>query len=110
MQNVYDIAHDLVRSLKETDQYKDFEDAKKALQANDALNAMMNDFQQKSMEYQTKIMSGDVPSQEELGQMQQMSAIVMSDPLTAGYINAQMQLQTIIADIFKIIGEAVDFE
>ena len=24
MQNVYDIAHELVRSLKETDQYKDY--------------------------------------------------------------------------------------
>ena len=27
MQNVYDIAHDLVRSLRETDQYKDYKDA-----------------------------------------------------------------------------------
>ena len=42
--------------------------------------------------------------------MQQMSAIVMSDPLAASYLNAQMGLQTIIADIYKIIGEAVDFE
>ena len=33
MQNVYDLAHELVRSLKETDQFKDYVDAKKALDA-----------------------------------------------------------------------------
>ena len=27
MQNVYDLAHELVRSLKETDQFKDYKDA-----------------------------------------------------------------------------------
>ena len=110
MQNVYDIAHELVRSLRETDQFKDYKEADEKLKANDQVARMMQDFQQKSMEYQTKIMSGDMPSQEELAQMQQMSAIVMSDPLAAQYVQAQMQLQTIISDIFKIIGEAVDFE
>ncbi|MBR6237044.1 MAG: YlbF family regulator, partial [Firmicutes bacterium] len=54
MQNVYDLAHELVRSLKETDQFKDYKDAQKALKANDQVNAMMNDFQQKSMEFQAK--------------------------------------------------------
>ena len=110
MQNVYDIAHELVRSLKETDQFKDFKDASERLHANEAVSSMMDDFQKKSMEYQTKIMSGQMPEQEELAQMQQMSAIIMSDPLAASYINAQMQLQTIIADLYKIIGEAIDFE
>ncbi len=108
MQNVYDIAHELVRSLRETDQYKDYKDAEAKLKANEEVSRMMDDFQAKSMEYQTKIMSGQMPEQEELAQMQQMSAIIMSDPLSAGYINAQMQLQTIIGDIFKIIGEAVE--
>lgn len=110
MQNVYDIAHELVRSLKETDQFKDFKEASEKLHQNEQVARMMDDFQAKSMEYQTKMMSGQMPEQEELAQMQQMSAIIMSDPLSAQYVNAQMQLQTIIADIYKIIGEAVDFE
>ena len=108
MQNVYDLAHETARSLKETDQYKDYKDAEAKLKSNEDMSRMMDDFQAKSMEYQTKIMSGQMPEQEELAQMQQMSAIIMSDPLCASYVNAQMQLQTIIGDIFKIIGEAVE--
>ena len=110
MQNVYDIAHELVRSLRETDQYKDFVDAKKALDANPQISAMMNDFQEKSMEFQTKTMMGEQPDMDALDQIQKLYGIVMSDPLASGYLNAQMALQTIIADIYKIIGEAVDVE
>ena len=110
MQNVYDLAHELVRSLKETDQFKDFMDAQKALRANEQISAMMDDFQQKSMEFQTKTMMGQEPDPDALDQIQKLYAIVMSDPLASAYFNAQLQLQTIIADIYKIIGEAVDAE
>ena len=110
MQNVYDLAHELVRSLKETDQFKDFVDAQKALKENEQVYNMMNDFQQKSMEFQTKTMMGEQPDMDALDQIQKLYGIVMSDPLASGYLNAQMALQTIIADIYKIIGEAVDVE
>ena len=110
MQNVYDIAHELVRSLRETDQYKDFVDAKKALDANPQISAMMNDFQEKSMEFQTKTMSGQEPDADALDQIQKLYGIVMSDPLASSYFNAQLQLQTILGDIFKISSEAVDVE
>ncbi len=110
MQNLYDIAHELVRSLKETDQYKDYKDMAAKIKANEQVNAMMEDFQQKSMEYQTKMMAGEAPSDEDTAKLQQLSAIIMSDPLAAQFLGAQMQLQTIIADIYRIIGEAAEIE
>ena len=110
MQNVYDIAYELVRSLKETDQYKDYKEYSDKVKSNEQVNAMMKDFQQKSMEYQTKLYSGEAPSEEEMAKLQQLSAIIMSDPLAAQYMGAQMQLTQIISDIYKIIGEAIDIE
>ncbi len=110
MQNVYDIAHELVRSLKETDQYKDLAEANAKIKGNEQISAMMEDFQKKSMELQTKQMTGQAPTEEEMAQFQQLYAIVMSDPLASGYFAAQMNLSTIIGDIYKIIGEALDFE
>ena len=110
MQNVYDIAHELVRSLKETDQYKDLQEASNKIKGNQQVNAMMEDFQKKSMEFQAKQMAGEPPSEEDMTQFQQLYAIVMSDPLASQYFAAQMNLSTIIGDIYKIIGEALDFE
>ena len=110
MQNVYDIAHELVRSLKETDQFKDYVEAHNKIKSNEQVNSMLQDFSQKSMEYQTKMMSGETPSEEEMAKLTQLSAIIMSDPLAAQFMGAQMQLATIISDIYKIIGEAMDVE
>ena len=57
-----------------------------------------------------RTMMGEAPDQDALAQLQNLYSIVMSDPLASSFFNAQMQLQTIIADIYKIIGEAVDEE
>lgn len=109
MQNVYDVAHELVRSLKETDQYKDFFAVKAKIDANPDLKKMMEDFQQKSMEIQTQQMIGQEPSAELIGQIQQMYGIVMSDPLAAEYMQKQMTLATIVNELYGIIGEGLKF-
>ena len=46
MNNVYDLAHDLARSLKETDQYKNYAAVKARVDAEPSLAKMVNDFQE----------------------------------------------------------------
>ena len=71
MNNVYDIAHELCRSLKETDQYKNYERAKKKVDANSAVSKMINDFHQVNQEFQTKtLMSGGEQDPELLNRIQ----------------------------------------
>lgn len=110
MQNVYDIAHELSRSLKETDQYKDYEAAKKKIDANPDLAKMIEDFQHKSMELQAKQMTGENPDEELMNQFQQMYSIVLSDPLAADYMQKQLALSQIVSDLYGILGEALKFE
>ena len=86
MQNVYDIAHELARSLKETDQFKDYADAKKKIDANPDLAKMIEDFQKKSIEIQTKQMTGEELDADAMNQFQQMYSIVLSDPLAGEYL------------------------
>ncbi|MBQ2455667.1 MAG: YlbF family regulator [Firmicutes bacterium] len=108
MQNVYDIAHDLARSLKETDQFKDYAKLKKQVDSNEQLKKMIDDFQTKSMEMQAKMMSGEEQDKDLAAQLQSLYGIVMSDPSAAAYMQSQMALSQIISDIYQIIGEAVN--
>ncbi|MCQ2553679.1 MAG: YlbF family regulator [Clostridia bacterium] len=110
MQNVYDLAHELARSLKETDQYKDYAAAKKKIDANADLAKMIEDFQQKSMEIQSAQMMGQEPNPEAVAQFQQMYGIVLSDPLAAEYMQKQMSLSQIVTELYGILGEALKFE
>ena len=105
MQNVYDIAHELARSLKETDQYKNFERSKARLNSNPDLKKMLSDFQEKSMTFQTYMMSGQEAPEDLQQQVQQLSGIVMSDPTAAEYLQNEYAVSQIVSDIYGIIGE-----
>lgn len=110
MQNVYDIAHELARSLKETDQFKDYAEAKKKIDANPDLAKMIEDFQKKSIEIQTKQMTGEELDADAMNQFQQMYSIVLSDPLAGEYLQKQMVLSQIVSELYGILGEALNFE
>ncbi|MBQ2059271.1 MAG: YlbF family regulator [Firmicutes bacterium] len=107
MQNVYDIAHELVRSLKETDQFKNYKAAKAKLDSNEQLSKMIADLQEKSMQMQARMMTGEKPSDEEMQQYQSLYGIVLQDPLAAEYLQSEMAFSQIVADIYGIIGDAV---
>ena len=111
MNNVYDLSHDLARSLKETDQYKNYVAIKARVDAEPSLAKMVNDLQEKNMEIQTKMMLNGGTAPEELTQQfQQLYAIVAQDPLAAQYFAAEMAYTQVVSEIYGILGEAVRFE
>ena len=108
MLNVYDVARELVHSLKECDQYKNFKAAKAKIDANEDLAKMINDFTEKGLELQTMTMTGQTPDEATLSNYQQLYGVVMSDPSAANYLNSQMALSQIVSEIYQMIGEALN--
>mgnify|MGYP002869277044 CR=1 FL=1 len=108
MQNVYDLAHEMARSLKETDQYINYKKATEAINANEQLKKMIDDFTALNMQAQTAMMTGQQPDAELQQKLQATYAIVMSDPTCANYLNSQMAFSTVLTDIYQILGEAID--
>lgn len=108
MQNVYDIARDLVASLKECDQYKNYKACKAKIDANEDLSKMINDFMAKNMELQAATMSGQEPDSQALEEYQKLYGVVMSDPSAAEFLNSQLAISQILTDIYSMIGAAID--
>jgi len=110
MTNVYDIAHELARSLKECEQYKTYMEMKEKVSQNEDLSAMINDFQDKNMAMQTEQMLKGAPAEDLVAQVQSLYKIVMSDPLAAQYIQAEMAFTQVVSDIYGILGEVIRVE
>lgn len=110
MTNVYDLAHELGRALKECDQYKTYVAMKNKISENEELSEMINDFQEKNMAIQTEQMLKGTPSEDMLAQVQSLYTIVMADPLAAQYIQAEMAFTQIVSDIYGILGEVIRVE
>ena len=105
MQNVYDLAHELVRSLKETDQYKNYQEMKAKVGGNEELTKMLNDFQDKNMQLQLGVMQTGKPDEELQKQVSSLYSIVMADPLAAQYMQAEYSFTQVVSEIYQILGE-----
>jgi len=110
MQNIHDIAHELARALKESEQYRHYKEMKDKISQNEELSAMINDFQEKNMAIQTQQILEGTPSEELIGQVQSLYQIVMSDPLAAQYMQAEITFTQIVSDVYGILGEVIRFD
>jgi cell fate (sporulation/competence/biofilm development) regulator YlbF (YheA/YmcA/DUF963 family) len=108
--NVYDNAHSLARSIKESDEYKEYARLKAEVSTNAELSEMLNDFQQKQYALQAQQMMGQELTPEVLSQVQELLQIIMRDPQAARYLQAEMIFSKLIADIYGILGEVIKFD
>ena len=107
--NVYDQAHSLAAAIKDSEEYKQYEQSKKTVEANAELDAAIKDFLNKQFELQAQQMMGQEMDSEALGKLQQLSAILMQDPAAAQYLQNQMRFSMMMADVYKIIADVADF-
>jgi len=106
MKNVYDIAHELCRSLKETDQYKNYERAKIKVDANPSVKKMIDDFHTQNAQLQTQMMLEGKQDADLMSKIQSLYSIVIQDPLAAEYLQAELSYSQVIAEVYQILGEA----
>lgn len=108
--NVYEEAHNLSRAIKESEEYKQYKAAAEKIKENEELDKMMKDFMNKQIEMQTQQMLGQEPEQSMMESIQKLSAIVMSDPVAAEYLQCQMRFSIMIQDVYKILGDVITIE
>ena len=106
--NVYDQALQLATAIKESEEFKHYDASKKEIEANPELDQAMKDFVKKQFEFQTQQMMGNEISPEMMGQLQQLSTILMQDPTAAEFLQNQMIFSMMMSDVYKIIGEVAD--
>ncbi|MFQ7102964.1 MAG: YlbF family regulator [Anaerovoracaceae bacterium] len=106
--NVYDQAHSLAQAIRESEEFKQYDQYKKIVKENPQLDQSLKDLMKKQMEMQAAQMMGQEVTQEAFQQIQQLSTILMQDPTAAQYLQCQMRFSMMMADVYKIIGETAD--
>ncbi|MCG8483901.1 MAG: YlbF family regulator [Clostridia bacterium] len=105
--NVYDHAHQLAKALKESQEFKQYNSLKQEISKDESLKKMLDDFQQKQMEIQTQQMFGNEVEQDKMQQIQELYQIIVKDPKAGEYLQAEMVLSKMMADIYGILGEVI---
>ncbi|MBY6274660.1 MAG: hypothetical protein CWE10_00355 [Symbiobacterium thermophilum] len=110
MVNVYDHAHSLARALKESQEYKSFQAAREKIKGKPAAEQMIADFHKRQMELQAEVLQGKELTQEQKEGLERLYNVLIQDLDIRDYLMAEQRLGTLLSDVYKIIGEAVDVD
>ncbi|MDR3590706.1 MAG: YlbF family regulator [Negativicutes bacterium] len=104
---IYDRAHDLARALKASPEYQAFLKAKEALAPDGEAKKMVRDFLLKKAELEYEAMTGKSEDKAKIEQLQRMYELIAYNSKAREFMEAHTRFQRIMADVSKIIGEAV---
>lgn len=103
MTNIYDIANELERALRQDEAYKNVENAFEQVAANEASYELYKEFIKKQDAFVKLMQSGAQPSEDEMAQFQELQTKLVADENVSLLISAQQRLQILVEDLNKII-------
>ena len=103
MNNIYDIAYDLEKALREQPAFKDLQTAFAQVQNDEEAAALFAEFTGIQQELQMKQMTGEEVSEEYIEKAQDIAGRASTNALIQKMMTSEQQLSVVIEDINKII-------
>lgn len=105
--NPYDKVHELVRSIKESQEVKEYLQIKEEIYQDEKNKEMIKDFREKQMEVQSLLMQGQEAEAEKMEKLQNLYQILASNVKIKEFFDKEVRFDVMLSDIYKIIGEAL---
>ena len=105
--NVYDIANDLAQGIKKSEEYVNYKMAREAINLNKELSDKIKEFDKLRYETQLEVMQAGKNNPEKLQKVQEKYAELIEQNDAKRYFEAETRFNVLVADINKIIGEAI---
>lgn len=102
-----DLAHELARTLKESDEFKQFLKSKEKVKSDAGNHKMVREFQLKQWEIREAQMLDQEISEEKQQELERLYSLVSLNLAAREYLEAEFEVSRIVNDIQKIIGEAI---
>ena len=108
--NIYDQAHALARALKETDEYREYQRLKDVAMENETQKALIEEYKRLQFQLQVSMASGNSPDPAEMERLQKIAGVLQLSPDASNFILSEYRLQKLLADIYKILGDAAGID
>lgn len=104
---VYDKVNELAKAIKESREYLEYKDLKKVINQDLNLKDKVDEFEKIRYEEQLLAVQGEKTSAEKMQKLQELYEILVKEPKVKEYFDAEVRFNLMIADVNKIIGEAI---
>ena len=104
---VYDKVHSLATSIKNSQEYIEFKAIKEKICEFPELKAQIDEFEKIRYEEQLLAMQGEQQSEDKMKKLQELYEILVQNEKVKEYFDKEIRFNVLIADVNKIIGEAI---
>ena len=105
--NVYDTANRLAYEIQESDEYKSYKKLKDEVMSNPDLKNKIEEFEKLRYDVQIMQYTGENKDEEKTKKLENMYALLVQDEQIKNYFDLEVKFNVIIADVNKIIAEAI---
>ena len=107
---VYDEANMLARQIRESEVCMNYRQMKEEIEADETNKALINEYKKLQMQLQMAAVAGADTPDSEVQRFQQIGGLLMANPKTMQFLLAEMRLQQMMADVYKILNEAAGLD
>lgn len=105
---VYDQAHVLAKSIRDTDEYKLVKQKKEKIEKDAQLKKMFTDYRTKQFEIQKAQLIGQ-PAPDEMTQaFRALHEVIIANPVLKDFLEAEHRFSAMMADIQRILVEGLE--
>ena len=105
--NIYDTANKLAQEIKQSEEYVNYKMAKETLSLKPELKKKIEEFELARYDAQITAMQTGKNDEEKTKKMQQLYIELFEDADAAKFFDAETKFNIVLADVNKIIGDAV---
>jgi len=105
--NVYDTVNKLAQEIKASDEFTNYKKYKELVKTNKEVSEMINKFEALRYEIQISAMQGIKVDTEKEKELQNIYAELLKKENVKEYFEAEFKFNILLADVNKIIGDAV---
>lgn len=105
--NVYDTANKLAQEIKDSTEYVEYKKIKEKVNENLEIKNKISEFEKIRSDVQILAMQGTKADEAKTQEMQKMYVELIQNDLAKEYFNVELRFNVMLADVNKIIGEAV---
>ncbi|MBO4837732.1 MAG: YlbF family regulator [Clostridia bacterium] len=107
---VYDEASALAAAIRESDVCREYRRLKEEVEGNETNRALIREYKKLQMQLQMAAVTGASSPEEDGRRFQQIGALLFAQPAVSRFLLCEMRLQQMMADIYKILGDAAGLE
>jgi len=100
----------MAKAIKESEEYTLYQRAKEAAYESETNKALLKEYKRLQLQLQIQVSGGQQPDSELMEKYQKLTAVLQMSNEATAFIMAEFRLQRLLADIYKILGEAADID